>query len=101
MPIINITVRDKIAYREDGSLPFIVSGNSDYAVVFDFDSEWEEYTTKTARFIMGGGYTDVVFDGCECAIPTLRGGGVLEVGVYAGDIRTTTSAEVGVKPSVT
>jgi hypothetical protein len=101
MPVINIKVRDKIAYREEDSLPFIVSGNSDYAVVFDFDGEWDEYVTKTARFIMGGGYTDVVFDGCECAIPTLRGGGVLEVGVYAGDIHTTTSAEIGVKPCVT
>ena len=31
MPVINITVRDKIAYREEDSIPFIVSGNSDYA----------------------------------------------------------------------
>ncbi len=101
MPIINITVREKIAFREADSLPFIVSGNSDYTVAFDFDEEWDKYETKTARFLMGGGYVDVVFDGCECAIPTLSGGGVLEVGVYAGDIHTTTSAEIGVKPCVT
>ena len=101
MPIINITVREKIAFREEGSLPFIVSGNSDYTVAFDFDEEWDEYYTKTARFLMGGGYVDVVFDGCECAVPTFSGGGVLEVGVYAGDIHTTTSAEIGVKPCVT
>lgn len=101
MPIINITVREKIAFREADSIPFIVSGNSDYTVAFDFDEEWDEYYTKTARFLMGGGYVDVVFDGCECAVPTFSGGGVLEVGVYAGDIHTTTSAEIGVKPCVT
>ncbi len=101
MPVINIKIRDKIAIREEDSLPFVVSGNSDYAVVFDFDEEWDVYEIKTARFLMGGGYTDVVFEGRECAIPTLRGGGVLEVGVYAGDIHTTTSAEIGVKPCVT
>lgn len=49
MPDINITVRDKIA-KAEGS-PEIVCGNSDYAVVFDLDFEWDTYDLKTMRVV--------------------------------------------------
>lgn len=71
MNYINITVRGKIARAEGRAR--VVCGNSDYAVRFDFDEEWSEYAVKTARFVSeDGSYTDVQFEGEDCAVPILR-----------------------------
>lgn len=98
MPDINITVRDKIA-KVEGS-PEIVCGNSDYAVVFDLDSEWDTYDLKTMRVvwidIMTGipRYIDVPFSGNSAVIPAVYNAYEIAVGIYAGDIRTTTPARI-------
>ena len=98
MPNINITVREKIAHTITDTC--IVCGNSDYVVVFDFDAEWDAYEVKTARFIWGGTYTDVAFTGSECPIPVIPDAVSVLVGVYAGDLHTTTAAAVGVRRSI-
>ena len=96
--VINITIRDKIAVA-DKSL--YICGNSDFIVHFDFDADWKEYDTKTARFIgVDGTYKDVVFDGNECPMPILSDTYLVKVGVYAGNLRTTTSAMVSAKKSI-
>lgn len=93
MHYINITVREKNARADDRAR--IVCGNSDYTVRFDFDEEWAEYAVKTARFITEGGFfTDVQFSGSDCAVPVLSGTRTLLVGVFAGDVRTTTPAYI-------
>ncbi len=98
MPDINITVRDKIA-KAEGS-PEIVCGNSDYAVVFDLDSEWDTYDLKTMRVvwidILTGTprYIDVPFSGNSAVIPAVYNAYEIAVGIYAGDIRTTTPARI-------
>ena len=89
MPNIQINIKDKVA-RGDGTI--IVCGNSDYVAHFDFDSEWDEYTTKTAHFEWGGRYEDRVFTGNECAVPVVYSINALTIGVFAGDIRSTTPA---------
>ena len=89
MPNIQINIKDKVA-RGDGTI--IICGNSDYVAHFDFDSEWDEYTTKTAHFEWGGRYEDRVFTGNECAVPVVYGVNALTIGVFAGDIRSTTPA---------
>ena len=89
MPNISITVKNKVA-RGDGTI--IVCGNSDYVAHFDFDSEWDEYTTKTAHFEWGGRYEDRVFTGNECAVPVVYSINALTIGVFAGDIHSTTPA---------
>ena len=92
MPTVNITVRDKIATSDRSR---IVCGNSDYVAVFDFDAEWESHQVKTARFIYPGGareYIDVVFQGATCPVPILSNTIGIKVGVYAGELRTTTPA---------
>ena len=92
MPDIHITVRDKIAI---GDRSRIVCGNSDYIAIFDFDAEWDPYDTKTARFVYAehsGQYVDVVFTGTECPVPVLRDVIGVTVGVFAGDLHTTTPA---------
>ena len=97
MPNISITVKNKVA-RADKVI--IVCDNSDYTAVFDFDDEWSAYDTKTARFAYCGKYTDVVFMGSSCPIPEIHDTRSLTIGVYAGDLHTTTPAYVSCVPSI-
>ena len=97
MPNIQINIKNKVA-RADRAI--IVCDNSDYTAVFDFDDEWSAYETKTARFVYCGTYTDVVFPGNECPIPKIQDTRSLTIGVYAGDLHTTTPAYVSCVPSI-
>lgn len=99
MKEINITIRDKIAENVSGS--GYVCGNSDYTVVFDFDAEWDEFDTKTARFVkQDKTFTDVVFNGNQCPMPILSNTYNIYVGVFAGDLHTTTPAHISAKKSI-
>lgn len=78
-----------------------VCGNSDFVIDFDFDAEWNEYEYKTARFITQDGlYTDVVFSGAQCAMPVLQNTHRIHVGVFAGNMHTTTPAYIPAKKSI-
>lgn len=98
MPNISVMVREKIAQTQ--GTPEVVCGNSDYVVMFDFDDEWSGYEVKTARFVwcdLKTGkvkHSDVVFDGDICMAPVLYDTAAVAIGVYAGDIHTTTPARV-------
>lgn len=102
MPDIKIDVRNKTATTLDA--PEIICGNSDYVVHFAFDEEWAEEAVKTARFSFTKGgeekYIDVVFSGDSVAAPVLSGISMVLIGVYAGDLRTTTGARVPCHRSV-
>ena len=95
---ISVKVREKIAQTQ--GTPEVVCGNSDYVVVFDFDDEWSGYEVKTARFVwcdLKTGkvkHSDVVFSGDICMAPVLYDTAAVAIGVYAGDIHTTTPARV-------
>lgn len=97
MPNINIQVRQKRAYSPQARL---VCGNSDYTITFDFDPEWDEYEVKTARFIYNGQIADVVFTGAVCAVPKIINATHCAVGVFAGDLRTTTPAMITCAKSI-
>lgn len=96
MPYVDIKIHDKHAVQTNDTK--IVCGNSDYVARFDFDDEWASYETKAARFSWLNGRKliseDVIFDGNECAIPKLFGTIWVHIGVFAGDIHSTTSAQV-------
>lgn len=96
---IEIIILNKIARLKDKSIT-AVCGNSDYTIVFDFDSEWNSYNTKTARFKYGGSYTDVVFSGNTCNMPIIENVYNVEIGVFAGNLHTTTSAYLPMKKSI-
>lgn len=102
MPNINITVAGKIATNMSPGV-VIICGNSDYTVTFSFDDEWNALPLKTARFIYTKGgrltYTEVPFVGNEVAVPVLSDITDVFVGVYAGDLHTTTPARVLTKRS--
>ena len=90
---LNITVANKVATycQRDG---FIVCGNSDYQITFSFDSEWNAHAVKTARFKWNNTYTDVVFDGNCVDVPIFSNTSQVEIGVFAGNLCTTTPAVI-------
>ena len=96
---LHIVINNKIAtyMRRDGC---VVCNNDDYMVVFAFDAEWDAYPTKTARFIWNGLHTDVPFTGNTVALPMVKNTTLVTVGVYAGDLRTTTPASIECKKSI-
>lgn len=91
-----IDIKEKVA-RVIGT-PVIVCGNSDYTIRFTFDAEWLDKVAKTARFVwVKNGetqYEEVVFTGSTVAVPTLSNITAVQVGVYAGELQTTTPARV-------
>lgn len=95
---INVSIRDKIAVAEKDAL--YICGNSDFVIAFDFDDEWAGYEYKTARFVFNDTFADVVFSGNECAVPVLSNTYNFIVGVFAGDLHTTTPAYVAAKKSI-
>lgn len=98
MPDINITVAHKVAVSDTQS---IVCDNSDYTVNWTLDEEWIAYDTKTMRTIyMDGTFMDTVFSGNVIALPVCTVPGVVQIGLFAGDIRTSRVAILRALPSV-
>ena len=98
MPDINITLAHKVAVSDTQS---IVCDNSDYMVHWTLDEDWSAYDTKTMRTIyMDGTYTDTVFSGGVVALPVCTVPGVVQIGLFAGDIRTSRVAILRALPSV-
>lgn len=84
--------------------PTIVCGNSGYSVKFNFDDEWDEHEDKKARFVYVKNGTvvhkdvDVTDDTCEA--PILSNVREVRVGVYAGNLSTTTPAAIPCEQSI-
>ena len=98
MPDINITVAHKVAVSDTQS---IVCDNSDYVVHWTLDDEWSAYDTKTMRTIyMDGTFKDTVFGGDVIALPVCTVPGAVQIGLFAGDIRTSRVAILRALPSV-
>lgn len=97
MPEINVKIENKVAIADDS---VYVCGNSDYTVIFDFDDEWQDFIVKTARFSYNNSYVDVVFEGLTCSIPIIENTYSFDIGVYAGNLHTTTPARIPCKKSI-
>jgi hypothetical protein len=99
---INISIVNKRA-AVDGA-PVIVCGNEGYKVNFAFDAEWAELDVKTARFVFvqNGAvkHIDVTFVGDTVDVPVLSNTREVRIGVFAGDLRTTTPACIPCEPSI-
>lgn len=100
---IQIQVRNKVAVNLTPE-EVIVCGNSGYEVEFSFDDEWASEVEKTARFVYRKGgqnhYIDVEFSGAIVKAPVLSNIKYVMVGVYAGDLITTTPAVVECEKSI-
>lgn len=99
MHIISIIVHDKIAVNLEKDR--YVCGNSDFIIHFDFDAEWDEFDVKTARFVSESGeFIDKLFTGSDCEFPVFENTNKVLVGVFAGNLRTTTAAYVPALKSI-
>ena len=103
MPAIGITVTNRIA--QSSGKPEIVCGNNDYNITFTFDSEWSAQTDKTLQlaYYKNGTFLakEVTFSGTSVVLPALYGITEVFIGVYAGNIRTTTPARIACLPCIT
>ena len=98
MPEMHIAVREKRACQTDRTV--YVCGSGDYTAVFDFDEEWLGTDLKTARFQTENTYQDVLFRGNSCPVPMISYARKLEIGVFAGNLRTTTCARVALREGI-
>lgn len=65
------------------------------------DEEWQQHESKLARFIKKDGeYVDVAFSGNQCDVPLFKDVYCFYVGLYAGNLHTTTPAYVPAKKSI-
>lgn len=82
----------------------IICGNSDYTITFTFDDEWEGIEVKTALFkwLTADGVRshEQPFTGDVVAVPILTDTREVVVGVYAGNLTTTTGAPIRCVPSI-
>lgn len=96
---IRVTVKKKIATAPDTVA--YVCGNGDFTINFNFDTEWDAHDSKTARFIKDDKtFVDVVFQGTRCSIPVITDSVFIYVGVFAGNLCTTTPAVIRAKKSI-
>ena len=94
-----VTIKNKIATYEGKEA--YVCGNGDGRINFVFDMAWEGIGLKTARFIKDdGSYQEQVFTGNECPMPVISNTYGIKVGVYAGNLHTTTPAHIPAKKSI-
>lgn len=103
MANIVLTVKDKIASVPQDA--YIVCGNNKYTLILDLDEEWEIGKLITVRFkfckngklqhIDRTTFTDTV------TIPEFYGINQVFVGLFSGDIQTTTPARVLCLKSIT
>lgn len=100
--IIQIDITDK--HCKVMGAPVIVCGNSGYSIAFTFDEEWDAEGAKTARFVyvQNGAvkHTDVIFTGSTVEVPILRDIKAVRVGVFAGDLKTSTPARIPCERSI-
>ena len=102
---IHITVRDRVPTITAGE--DVISHNSDYAVEFAFDEEWQD-KVKTVYFVCeDGSYQAVVMNGNSCGVPMMAGEHRrIFVGVQAGSaekpsvLKTTRPCCLKVKDSI-
>lgn len=101
--IINITVADCRAILE-GTPTIVCDNKKKYFIKFAFDSEWGADTQKTARFAwVAGGKpqkADVIFTGDTVKVPALVDTTEVKVGVFEGDLTTTTPARIYCERSI-
>lgn len=94
MKTLNVNIANLVATYSQRGGDIVCDNKSRYQIKFTFDADWSAYSTKTARFVHNGEYTDVDFTGDTVTVPMIHNTNSLKVGVYAGDLCTTTPAEI-------
>ena len=88
----NITIKVRARIASVDYSDYLVCSNTGDTLTFDLDDEWASHAVRTARFVHDGAYTDVVFTGDSCEAPMIEHAQTVYIGLYAGDLRTSTPA---------
>lgn len=99
MKQIEINVNNKIACLVDEE-QYLVCGNNDYEVVFHFDEQWSGVNAKTALFVFGQEPIAMPFEGNVCEGVAIEGATLCGIGVFAGNLKTSTGAYIKCLPSI-
>lgn len=99
---IRVVVENRVATAVGD--PVIICGNSDYTITFAFDDEWADVEVKTAIFkwLSADGVKkhEQPFTSNVVEVPILADTREVEVGVYAGNLTTTTGAPIRCLPCI-
>ena len=98
MPEIHIAVENGVASQRDTAV--YICGSGDFTAVFAFEAGWPVEDLKTARFQTESTYQDVLFRGNARPVPVFTNARKLEVGVYCGNLRTTTPARIAIREGI-
>ena len=98
MPEIHIAVENGVASQRDTAV--YICGSGDFTAVFAFEAGWPVEDLKTARFQTESTYQDVLFRGNACPVPVFTNARKLEVGVYCGNLQTTTPARIAIREGI-
>ncbi len=96
MPELQVKINNRIASYEGQG---IVAENEDYVLSFVFDEDWSSLPLY-ARFVWNKYYWDEEIKDGKAAIPYVKNGTQLLVGVIAGDEISTTATEIPVFTSI-
>ena len=105
MADIIIRVRNRIA--EVVGSPKIICGNNGYHAIFDLDEEWNAQEIKTMRVAWTDTFSgqprhiDVPFFMGFAAVPAISDAYEVHIGLYSGNIMTTTPATISCVRCVT
>ena len=97
MATVTVTIKERIATGPSGVS--LVCNNPSDVIQFNFDSEWNSITLKTARFTWQRNYVDIPFTGNTVNVPDISKTNVVELGVYADGI-TSTAVKIPFKHSI-
>ena len=79
----------------------IVNNNTDYTIKFVFDKEWSDLDNKTLRIeFENGNYIDTPFTGDTVTLPQISNQNSFRLGVYAGDLHSTSILAVSCENSI-
>lgn len=79
----------------------IVNNNTDYTIKFMFDKEWSVIDDKTLRIeFENGNYIDTPFTGDTVTLPQISNQNSFRLGVYAGDLHSTSILAVSCENSI-
>ena len=78
----------------------IIRWNTGYMVNFTFDEEWED--DKTIKIVNDKGQVidEKIFTGNSVELPKIANTRYISIGVYAGDLKSTTPLTIGCKESI-
>ncbi len=100
METINLVVRKRNLRFKSGSPKTVIAWNTGYIINFDFDEDWEDLKTIKIVNDKGDTISDTLFSGNSVEIPKIYNTGYIGIGVYAGDLKSTTPLIISCQKSI-